>query len=216
MKTRLLIASAFFLSASVHADQCFQFAEKKMGPEQNFAAVTTNDAIAAAARAQLLVPIEQRKMIIGKIARGNGDRNGKWSWHFIPGDWSFAEMAIEVCDATPSYIEENLDAWLKSPVTFCPWASYVTGECPKLPTGIAMRASGMQSQALVFKLERAADISLEARRMDGSLAATLLSGRVEAGDHEAALDTRGLARGVYRIVLKADGRIASTANVALP
>jgi len=36
-----------------------------------------------------------------------------------------AEVSIELCDGTPSFVEENLDYWLDTVHTYCPWSSKV-------------------------------------------------------------------------------------------
>ena len=95
---------------------------------QNFSAATTDSDVIAQARLQLNVPREQRTLIIiGPIARG-AEGNVPWSWHFVESAWELDETAIEVCDATPTYVEEHLDDWLKSPITFCPWDSILLSE----------------------------------------------------------------------------------------
>eukprot|EP00434_Breviolum_minutum_P043111 symbB.v1.2.038405.t1/scaffold5962.1/size22111/2 len=48
------------------------------------------------------------------------DCDQNWSWHVDPKDVTWAEVATEVCDASPGYIEKN-GAWLSSPGKWCPW-----------------------------------------------------------------------------------------------
>jgi hypothetical protein len=62
----------------------------------------------------------------GGIAAGDGGVNSGWSWHLT--DMSLTELAIELCDGTPSMVEADLDYWLGTVKTFCPWASYVYAE----------------------------------------------------------------------------------------
>jgi hypothetical protein len=47
----------------------------------------------------------------GRILSGAGRarHNAPWSWHLDPVDIQMAEAAIEVCDATPSYVEAHRD-----------------------------------------------------------------------------------------------------------
>lgn len=96
---------------------------------ERFVAATDDPAVIAAARAQLQLPFDQRTMHInGAIEAGDGGVNAPWSWHFTPDAWNLAEMSMEVCDGWPSYIEEHLDEWLKSPGSFCPWGSRIESE----------------------------------------------------------------------------------------
>jgi hypothetical protein len=59
---------------------------------------------------------------IGPLRRGNGGFNGPWSWHFDPERVRMAELAIEVCDGQPSYVETHLEDFLGG---YCPWGARV-------------------------------------------------------------------------------------------
>ncbi len=82
----------------------------------------------------LALPLSERNMlVIGPIEKGDEGYNRPWSWHFKTNEWIFAENAIELCDGTPSYVEEHLDEWLSSVGSYCPWSSriereFLTGE----------------------------------------------------------------------------------------
>jgi len=49
----------------------------------------------------------------------------QWSWYVDPKTISMADVAIELCDAAPSLIEENLREWLDK--LWCPWSSRIEG-----------------------------------------------------------------------------------------
>jgi hypothetical protein len=96
---------------------------------EDFIAKTSDPELIDQIAAELENPPDQRFLHIhGRIDRGNDGYNLNWSWHFIPCEWELAEMSIEVCDGTPSYVEENLDEWLSMQDAFCPWDSYVKEE----------------------------------------------------------------------------------------
>lgn len=57
---------------------------------------------------------------------GQGDHNEPWSWHLDPEDISMAEVTIEFCDGTPSYLEENLLEVMGTAGRFCPWSAELT------------------------------------------------------------------------------------------
>jgi hypothetical protein len=61
----------------------------------------------------------------GRILRGPGpvDFNSPWSWHLDPGDIEMSEMTTEVCDGTPSYVEEHLDEFVDTVGRYCPWSA---------------------------------------------------------------------------------------------
>ena len=63
--------------------------------------------------------------VTGTLVKGDGGFNSPWSWHLDPSSVRMAEVSIELCDGTPSSIEENLDYWLDTVHTYCPWSSKV-------------------------------------------------------------------------------------------
>jgi len=44
---------------------------------------------------------------LGPLRSGNGGFNAPWTWHMDPAATRFVELAIEVCDGRPSYVERN-------------------------------------------------------------------------------------------------------------
>lgn len=64
------------------------------------------------------------KVITGEIARGNGGFNAPWSWHLLPATVEVVDLAIEVCDGCPSYVEGHLDDYLGLG-RYCPWGAEV-------------------------------------------------------------------------------------------
>lgn len=61
------------------------------------------------------------KFPLGPLRAGNGGFNGSWSWHFDPAQTRFVDLAIEVCDGRPSYVEAHLSEF----PTYCPWGARV-------------------------------------------------------------------------------------------
>jgi len=59
----------------------------------------------------------------GQILRGpgRGDHNEPWSWHLDPERIAMAEITIEVCDGTPSFVEDNVDQFVDEVGQYCPW-----------------------------------------------------------------------------------------------
>ena len=95
-------------------------------PEFNFVAVTTDSLVISQLEAQLALPEGKRLMHLnGPIGRGDGGHNLNWDWHFLPGEWLLAEVSIELCDGTPSYVNDNLDYFVDTVGQYCPWGSYV-------------------------------------------------------------------------------------------
>jgi hypothetical protein len=96
---------------------------------QDFRAITNDSAVIAEARAQLGLPMQERHLfIIGEIDRGNGGHNLDWNWHFLPDQWSFAEVSIELCDGNAVLVSQAVDYWVDTVGQFCPWGARVTEE----------------------------------------------------------------------------------------
>ncbi len=97
--------------------------------EGDFVVATSDLAVIEKARAQLRLPESQRNLFLdGIVAGDNGGHNVGWSWHIAPDSWNLREETIELCDANPKMVEENIDTWVGS--QFCPWGSYVLRELP--------------------------------------------------------------------------------------
>ncbi len=84
--------------------------------------------------ARQILQTGQQKIVIGSLKEGHGGFNRDvvtnrwWSWHLDPSTVTFAEAAIELCDGRPSFIEENLNYWLNTVRSFCPWGSVLERE----------------------------------------------------------------------------------------
>ncbi len=70
--------------------------------------------------------------ITGKLARGDGGFNNPWPWHLEPDSVRMAEVSIELCDGRPSLIEEDLDYWIETVGSYCPWSSSIVEGPPSL------------------------------------------------------------------------------------
>lgn len=59
----------------------------------------------------------------GRILRGPGQagHNAPYSWHLDPEDLEMADFTVEVCDARPTYVEENVDEFVDNVGRYCPW-----------------------------------------------------------------------------------------------
>ena len=126
----LINSSCSYGPSSKASDQLavrFEFTHTEYN--ERFFAETQDAALIEMARRELAKPVDQRTLHIhGALVRGSGGLNEPWGWHFSPDDWLMAEMSMELCDSWPSYIEENLDAWIDEVGSFCPWASRIVRE----------------------------------------------------------------------------------------
>ena len=57
----------------------------------------------------------------GPLLAGNGAFNAPYSWHLDPDHITFSPVTIELCDGTPSMVEDDLDYWLNNVGAYCPW-----------------------------------------------------------------------------------------------
>ena len=64
---------------------------------------------------------ENSRFPLGPLRSGNGGFNQPWTWHLDPGATRFVEVAIEVCDGRPSYVETHQEEF----DTYCPWGAQV-------------------------------------------------------------------------------------------
>jgi hypothetical protein len=65
---------------------------------------------------------------IGPLVSGDGGFNAPWSWHIDPARMHLTEVAIEVCDGRPSYIEAHVDDYTRT--GYCPWSGRIVGVRP--------------------------------------------------------------------------------------
>lgn len=105
----------------------YQFIEETS--QETFVAATSDSATISVVEAQLRKPPEERKkLIVGPIKRGDGPYPDGYPWHFVPGEWTLADLATEVCDATPSYVSENVGYFVDEVGRYCPFGSRVVKE----------------------------------------------------------------------------------------
>ena len=81
----------------------------------------------------------QAKIPVGQLECGNGTYNCGWAWRMNPASITFAEVTIEVCDATPSYVQDNCSSFPNG--QYCPWSAELIelrdcrtqASCPVVP-----------------------------------------------------------------------------------
>ena len=76
--------------------------------------------------------LETRRIhVLGVITTTAADYNPGWSYHYEPDTIEFFETAIEVCDASPRYVEAHLAEVGGSFLPgrrWCPWSSRVASK----------------------------------------------------------------------------------------
>lgn len=136
LRSRLLLAVVACLLAACGGSEPPQastatlvFRIRGTPPSEEFRYVTSSPDLIARAREQLRLPEAQRFLFAsGPIAAGDGGHNPPWKWHFT--GLTLVEAAIELCDGRPTLVEADLDYWLYTVRSFCPWGSYVYAVLP--------------------------------------------------------------------------------------
>ncbi|MFQ5871053.1 MAG: hypothetical protein ACE5IB_02685, partial [Candidatus Geothermarchaeales archaeon] len=59
------------------------------------------------------------------LVRGDGGFNSPWSWHLDPDTVSMTEFSVEVCSGRPSDVESDMDYWVDTVGSFCPWSAEI-------------------------------------------------------------------------------------------
>jgi hypothetical protein len=99
--------------------------------ERFVARVTDPDAIRLA---EANLDRQNNRFPIGTLKSGNGGFNTPWTWHLDPDSVRFVEVAIELCDGRPSYVELHQSDY----ASYCPWGARVVSrislECHRLLT----------------------------------------------------------------------------------
>jgi hypothetical protein len=67
----------------------------------------------------------QEGVIHGRLLRGHGGFNSPWGWHLDPSSITTPDLAMEVCDGEPSFVQEELEYYLDNVKFYCPWGARV-------------------------------------------------------------------------------------------
>ncbi len=66
---------------------------------------------------------KNHKFPMGRISLTNGGFNSPWSWHFQPDTIRMIDVAVEVCDGLPSFVNSHLNDYTAT--GYCPWSAKV-------------------------------------------------------------------------------------------
>lgn len=59
----------------------------------------------------------------GRLQHGDGGFNDGHAWHVV--DVDLVDVAIELCDATASMVDADVDYWVNTVGQYCPWGAVV-------------------------------------------------------------------------------------------
>lgn len=92
---------------------------------ERFAVIATDSAAIEALEARRQSGVAG--VISGELRAGDGNFNDGWRWHLAPETVHAPDLAAEVCDGRPSFVEDDLRYWLDAVGRFCPWGAKVVG-----------------------------------------------------------------------------------------
>lgn len=95
--------------------------------------ITDKDQIAEARKRVAENDPNKSDLFVGLIVKSKAGYNSNFSYHVHPDSVRFTEFAIEVCDATAIYVEDNLDIIGDSTLPdniWCPWSAQLLAELP--------------------------------------------------------------------------------------
>jgi hypothetical protein len=69
---------------------------------------------------------EAQKVITGTVVRGDGGTNTGYGWHLNPLTIQYTDTTDPSCNALPSVVQANIDAWEGK--KYCPWPARFLSE----------------------------------------------------------------------------------------
>jgi hypothetical protein len=119
------------LGFMARAEEVAYFQIEMVDPTDAFVIKLTESDKIAQARAIAAGSEKRRIHVMGTVIKKPEGYNKQWKFYLDPASITFFETAIEVCDATTSYVEKNLSevggAFLPNS-HWCPWHSKVVNE----------------------------------------------------------------------------------------
>lgn len=95
------------------------------GSDASFVIYPTKERPIRQLRADLEEPEGERRIVSGIVERGR-NYNPAWSYSMGHASIILGEVFVEVCDASPSYVENHRNQWMGE--RWCPWSSHVERE----------------------------------------------------------------------------------------
>ena len=71
------------------------------------------------------------RSVMGRVVKRRAAYNSRWRFYLKPASISLFDYAVEVCDASPRYVQRNLaqvGGALLPGARWCPWHSYIRRE----------------------------------------------------------------------------------------
>ena len=141
-KVIILLSAIFLLSCDKDDDKPLRYFEVGTDSgsgdwrDTSFIVATSDAGLLSQVEAQLLLPVNQRKLVHGALVNGSGGYNNnaahEFKWHFREDDWQLTDVTAEIYDGRPySDLDLHTDYWLDTVKRFGPWSSYIKREILK-------------------------------------------------------------------------------------
>ncbi len=193
--------------------------------DTSFIAATDDAEVIENVLADLSKPYDERRFITGNIDYGDGGFNHNadhwFLWHFIPGEWDLAEMAIELCDGCPySDVDADTAYWIGTLGYFCPWSGKPAREIAAPTSNDLFKEEnwvylypnpGQGDIVLEYYISIPEEITLQVYSMQGDLVFTPFENRIhESGIHRKEFSLpKNLPSGNYLLMLSSSRRNVS-------
>lgn len=212
-----IVASvALSLEAEGQGLRFFEFTFRHINTDSlNLIAATSDTGVIRLAEQQLALPEGERgKIIHGPIARGTGDNNSRYSWHFVVNAWGLADVAVEVCDGRPDKdVEPALDYWIDTVGSYCPWTSILKREI--VPTNIeeSIEDAGLAlyyneaGGELIIRTAAINGVILQAIHIVDIQGRTLLQQSLSDHEEHYSIDFSSIESGAYFALLFTNKRV---------
>lgn len=124
-----MFTAAFWVAGCLPPQSAFFVFADASGDE--FVIELTDAQKIAHARQLLSGQTTDQPSVMGVIEKSTAPYNTNWSFYLVPDTIEFFDMAVEVCDASIQYVEDNLDAAggaFLPDLRWCPWSSHLVRE----------------------------------------------------------------------------------------
>lgn len=164
--------------------------------------------------AELEKPFDDRKLINGPLAHGDGGHNRnaqhRFNWHFRPDEWELVDFAFEACSGCPfTDLDTDPVYWVDTLGNFCPWSARPVREVDLLSATPAPPPARLASRVYPNPVRDRLWVDLlptdhvVAKLQDASGRTVFETGLFGTGN---VLDLSTLPRGLYLLHLVAPGR----------
>ncbi len=89
-----------------------------------FVARASRPTLLDSVRAELALPVDERRFPNGPLRAAASGENLGWRWAFTFDAWHLTDASAEACDATPQYVHDHFVEWLSSVGSYCPWSAF--------------------------------------------------------------------------------------------